>query len=423
MENQEYADWSLEVHERLGGDRVPFSGTIEITQRCNNRCVHCYNNLPLNDQAARQCELTYAEHCEILDEITGAGCLWVLFTGGEIFLRKDFLDIYSYAKRNGLLISLFTNGTLITPAIADYLVEWRPFSIEITLYGRSQQTYEQITGIPGSFERCMRGIRLLKERDLPLKLKTMALTLNKHEIWEMKRFVEQELGLEFKFDAILNPRYDCSQSPLEVRLTPAEVVELDLKDPDRITEWKEFCDKFNGHQLSAEPAEMIWRCGGGQNSFAIDPCGKLRMCILSFSDSYDLRQGSFQEGWEKFLYQIRQRKITRQTKCVSCKISDMCGICPANAELECKDAEAPVDFLCQVAHLRANCLGIPIEPHGQCEYCEGGSGYAEIIRTAEKLIRTESSKLIRDAEFGKRRKELKDLEIEGLRNLEINGLM
>ena len=64
----------------------------------------------------------------------------------------------------------------------------------------------------------------------------------------------------------------------------------------------------------------------------------------------------------------------------------MCGICPANAELECKDAEAPVDFLCQVAHLRANCLGIPIEPHGECEYCEGGSGYAEIMRAVEKLL-------------------------------------
>ena len=389
MEIQEYADWSLEVHNRLCGERVPFSGTIEITQRCNNRCVHCYNNLPLNDHDVRRRELTYKEHCRILDEIMQSGCLWLLFTGGEIFLRKDFLDIYTYARRNGFLISLFTNGTLITPAIADYLAEWRPFSIEITLYGRTQQTYEQVTGVPGSFERCLNGIRLLMERELPLKLKTMAITLNKHEIWEMKRFVEQELQLNFKFDAILNPRNDCSQSPLEVRLTPAEVVELDLKDPDRIAEWKEFCDKFDGHHLSTDQAEMIWRCGGGQNSFAIDPYGMLQMCILAFSETYDLRHGSFQKGWERYLFQIRQKKKTRQTKCASCRIAAMCGICPANAELECMDAETPVDFLCQVAHLRAYCFGLPIEPHGRCEYCEGGSGYAEITRTAEKLIRTE----------------------------------
>ncbi|NIO49814.1 MAG: hypothetical protein GTN73_10330 [Candidatus Aminicenantes bacterium] len=78
------------------------------------------------------------------------------------------------------------------------------------------------------------------ERGLPLKLKTMALTINKHEIWQMKRFVEEELGLEFKFDAMINPRIDCSQSPLNARLTPEEVVALDLLDPKRVTEWRKF---------------------------------------------------------------------------------------------------------------------------------------------------------------------------------------
>ena len=71
-----------------------------------------------------------------------------MFTGGEIFARRDFLDIYTYAKRKGFLITLFTNGTLITPRIADYLAAWRPFAIEITLYGRTKDTYERLTGIP-----------------------------------------------------------------------------------------------------------------------------------------------------------------------------------------------------------------------------------------------------------------------------------
>jgi len=247
MEIQEYSDWSLGIHNLSVTKRVPISGSIEITQRCNNKCVHCYNNLPLKDQAARQKELSCTEYCRILDQIVEAGCLWLLLSGGEIFARKDVLDIYTYARQKGLLVTLFTNGTLITPEIADYLVKWRPFSIEITLYGKTQQTYEKITGIPGSFDRCMQGIRLLQERGLPLKLKTMAITHNKHEIWDMKRFVENELGLDFKFDAIINPRFDCSQSPLEVRLTPAEVVELDLKDPVRIADWKEFAGQYVGH--------------------------------------------------------------------------------------------------------------------------------------------------------------------------------
>src|ERR1035437_1714272 len=104
----------------------------------------------MGDLAAKHCELTYEEHCRILDEVAEAGCLWLLFTGGEIFARKDFLEIYTYAKKQGFLITLFTNGNLITPQIADYLVEWRPFSIEITLYGATRETYEALTGVRGS---------------------------------------------------------------------------------------------------------------------------------------------------------------------------------------------------------------------------------------------------------------------------------
>ena len=140
-----------------------------------------------------------------------------------IFARKDFLDIYTEAKKRGFLITLFTNGTMITPRIADHLAEYRPFAIEITLYGATRETYETLTQIPGSFDRCMKGIRLLQERSLPLKLKTVPTTINFHEVFEMKRFAEQDLGVEFKFDPLLNPRTDCSQSPLAVRLSPEQV--------------------------------------------------------------------------------------------------------------------------------------------------------------------------------------------------------
>ena len=370
MEIQGYTDWSLGVHQRVTAQRVPISGTIDVTTRCNLTCAHCYNNLPLGDHEARLSELTYEEHCRILDEITEAGCLWLLCTGGEIFARKDFLDIYTYAKQKGLLITLFTNGTLITPEIAEYLVEWRPFSIEITLYGRTKKTYERVTCIPGSYERCMRGIRLLTERGLPLKLKTMAITLNKHEIWDMKRFVDEDLGLELKFDAMINCRIDCSKRPLAVRLSPEEVVELDLQEPKRIAEWKRFAAQFNGPVRTPEHSNQLYHCGGGVNSFAINPSGMLSACVLSCEDNYDIREGSFQQGWEEFLLKVHQKKITRPTKCVKCEIRPMCGMCPANGELENRDPEEPVDFLCQVAHLRAYALGLPVAPHGECEYCK-----------------------------------------------------
>jgi radical SAM protein with 4Fe4S-binding SPASM domain len=339
----------------------------------------------MEDSGARQSELSYEEHCRILDEITENGCLWLLYTGGEIFAREDFLDIYTYARQKGLLVTLFTNGTLITPQVADHLARLTPFSIEITLYGRTKKTYERITGVPGSFEKCLRGIRLLRERDLPLRIKTMAVTANKHEIWEMKQFVRQELGLEFRFDAMINPRFDRSQLPLAFRLTPAEVVELDLFDSARIDAWKSFACQYNGPAHSSAGCDEMYHCGGGINSFCISPQGKVSLCELSRFHGCDLRQQSFKDAWENSLLSVRRKKISRTSKCVSCGIKAMCGMCPANGELEKGDPESPVDFLCQVAHLRSYALGIQVGPHGECEYCIGGSKYGQMMGLADYL--------------------------------------
>ena len=385
MKHQSYAEFSLGLQQRLFAHRIPVIGAIEVTKRCPLECSHCYNNLPMGDQEARRRELTYEEHCRLLDEITEAGCLWLLYTGGEILARKDFLDIYTYAKQKGLFITLFTNGTLITPQIADYLVDWRPFAIEITLYGRTKETYERLTGIPGSYDRCLRGIRLLTERSLPLKLKTVGVTINKHEIWAMKQFAEEELGLEFKFDSMINARIDCSQSPLAVRLTPEEIVGLDLQDPERASEWKTMQENFGRPMLPPERNEEVYHCGGGISSFAVDPEGKMTICVLSHRDTYDLRTGSFREGWDSFLFKVREKKITRITKCTACGIKAMCTMCPANGELEHGDPEEPVDFFCHVTHLRAHALDLPVPPHGDCAYCEGGTGYGELVRSAEAL--------------------------------------
>ncbi len=371
METSSYSDFSLNLHKRGMAQRVPLSGIIETSRRCPMDCVHCYNRLPLEDREAQRQELTYEEHCHLLDEIVEAGCLWLLYSGGEIFARRDFLDIYTYAKKKGLLITLFTNGVLLTPKIADYLVAWRPFAIEITLYGRTKETYERITRSPGSFERCLRGIQLLRERNLPLKLKTMAITLNKHEIEEMKRFAREELGVEFRFDAMINPRIDSSSTPLAVRLKPEEVVGLDLEDPQRMAEWKRIMEILPSPEGSYEPGGQLYICGAGQYSFSVDPQGRLKNCLLSPQEGYSIRKGNFREGWDRFLLQERQKKTTRLTKCLPCGIKRLCGMCPVNGELEAGGPEEPVEFLCNVAHLRAQALGVYPKPHGECKYCEG----------------------------------------------------
>jgi radical SAM protein with 4Fe4S-binding SPASM domain len=379
-----YSAFSEAFSGRLADRRVPLSGTIEVTRRCPLTCQHCYNNLSMSDADAHSRELSFDELCRLMDDMADAGTLWLLLTGGEIFARHDFLDIYTYAKKKGFLITLFTNGTLVTERIADYLSAWRPFAIEITLYGATAETYERLTGVPGSFEKCMRGIRLLRERGLPLALKTVAVSTNRHEIPSMQAFAD-ELGVAFKFDSMINPRVDCSQSPLDVRLTPEESVAMDLADPKRSDEWLQFAEGVRRALEAAPASDTMYQCGGGVSAFAIDPYGRMSICVLSEAHKYDIRSGTFREGWDTFLLQQRSKRVTRPTKCVSCALKSSCGMCPANGELESGDAETPVDYLCHVAHLRAQAMGMDITPHGDCEYCEGGARHALIVESAAKL--------------------------------------
>src|SRR5208283_3686343 len=379
-----YGEFSNQVHLRQQGRRAPTEVSIEVTHRCPLECQHCYNNLPMSDTHARLQELSLAEYTTLFDELVEAGCLWILFTGGEIFARKDFLDIYTEAKKKGFIITLFTNGTMITPRIADHLVEYRPFAIEITLYGATRETYETLTQIPGSFDRCMNGIKLLMERGLPLKLKTVPTTVNYHEVYEMKRFAEEELGVEFKFDPLVNPRTDCSQSPLNVRLTPEQAVALEFRDPVRMSEYGKLFEQERAIAHRPMPNKR-YTCGGGHNGCAIDPTGRMTICVLSHQDGYDIRTGSFREGWEGRLQEIRAIPSTRETICTKCEIRSLCSMCAANGELENGDAESPVDFLCQVAHLRAFSIGLEVPKHGDCPCCAGGAHHAELVESAERL--------------------------------------
>lgn len=384
IESGTYTEFSANLHNRVNSMQVPVNVTLEVTDRCPLDCVHCYNNLPMDDRAARAREMSTADIKRVMDELVDLGCIWLLLSGGEIFARHDFLEIYTYAKTKGFLVTLFTNGTMITERIADYLVEYPPFAIEITLYGATKETYEALTGIPGSYEKCLRGIKLLIDRKLPLKLKTVAVSINVHELGMMQEIAES-LGLEFKFDAMMNPRIDCSQSPLAVRLSPAEIVALDLGDPTRVADYQRIARDL----VRPLPAEgelgTVYNCGGGVNSFAIDPYGNMTICVLSHFDEYNVRDGSMREGWETFLRKVRAKKATKITKCTRCALTGFCGSCPASSELEANDPEAPVDFLCQVAHLRAELFDITVPEHGECEYCVNGSHRDRIDELAAQV--------------------------------------
>jgi radical SAM protein with 4Fe4S-binding SPASM domain len=337
-------------NQRLEGKRIPLKLTMEVTERCNLRCVHCYINRPASDAQARQREMSLARIADILDQAADLGTLWLLLTGGEPLLRPDLEDIYLYAKRKGFLTTLFTNGTLMTPALADLLAEWPPEIVEITLYGRTRETYEKVTGVPGSYDRCMRGIDLLLDRGVKLGLKTVVMTHNLHEFGEIRRFAEDR-DLRFRYDPVIRPRLqdDHKPDPRALRISPEEVVALEEAQPGGGEEWVRLRDKYAHVPASAE----LYGCNAGIKVAHVDSFGHMRLCMGAVADSFDLAQGEMRDAWNSWAYEVRARTFTKDFACRHCDKAILCGRCPGFAQLENGDPESPVDYMCRIAHLRA----------------------------------------------------------------------
>jgi len=335
-----YRDFSLDFHEKMGQKSIPIFGQMELTFRCNLKCVHCYITQSEDDK-----ELTFQEIKEIIDQIHKAGCLWLSFTGGEPFVRDDFLDIYQYVKRKGFLISILTNATLLTPKIVDFLAKEPPFSIEISLYGITEETYERISQVKGSFDMAMKGIELIAERDLPFKIKTTALNLNFQELDRIQQYTEK-LGVEFQLGDILFPKLDGSQKPFEYRLSTEVVIDLERFYPS-----SEDCQPYT--ELESPPPDHLFRCAAGISSFHISPYGKLIFCTYMRQPHFDLRKGSFVQGFYSLYPEIRSVRYGTNSKCRDCKIYYFCHKCPGQIDPEKSDREQPIEYFCELAHKRA----------------------------------------------------------------------
>lgn len=328
-------------------------GQFELTHRCNLRCQHCYI---VNDTKKK--ELTYKEFCRILDEIYREGCLWLCLTGGEPLLRKDFLDIYSYAYKKGFIITIFTNVTLFNKELAEYLKKFPPFCLDVTLNSVTQKTYELITQTPGSFEKAMRGIKLICKYKLPLRLKCQAMTLNFDEIPLMRKFY-QELGVKFRCSILIDPRIDGSTQPCSLRLPMGKI--LELEDNKEVIEGRDEVEDSFKEELQAGgegeillPSDNLFRCPGGTWAFYVSPFGELFFCNSVRKPSLDLHKYSFKQGFYELFPSIRSAKFKTESKCRTCSLWHLCLRCPGKAQLECGDPEAPIEYYCQLACIRAN---------------------------------------------------------------------
>ena len=328
-------------------NRIPLSGSLDLTRSCNLRCVHCYLGDAREAGKYHEKELSTSEWLTLIDEITDAGCLYLLITGGEPLLRADFTKIYSHAKKNGLFVTVFTNGTMITDRVLDLFRDLPPQVVEISLYGATASTCERITGVKGSYEKCLQGIRRLLDHGINLELKTVLITYNRHEFFDMKNMA-RDYGVKFRFDPAIFPRFNGDKTPMRLRVSTREAIEKEFSDDERLRKWREYFEKTR--QLPA--GDELYNCGAGVTSFHIDARGGLQPCLMITDLRYDLMGGSFLEGWNGVMPQIMDRKVEASFACNRCEKRTLCGFCPAFFRLENGAEDCCSEYLCAVGQGR-----------------------------------------------------------------------
>ena len=256
---------------------------MELTERCNNNCVHCYINLPATDFQAKRRELSLWRIKQILKEAVSLGCMVVRFTGGEPLLRKDFRQIYIFARKQGLRVLLFTNATLITKEMAE-LFKRLPLleKIEVSVFGLKKSSYEGSTRTAGSFAKAMAGIKLLLEMNIPFAVKGALLPANRNELNEFKSWAAALPGMDAPtkvsmfFD--LRCRRDEKNNELikKIRIQPLEGLKiLAAKKEVYIKTMRHLYADFN--RLTGD---RLFSCGVGCLGGCVDAYGFFQPCMM-----------------------------------------------------------------------------------------------------------------------------------------------
>ncbi len=367
---------------------------IELTERCNNACIHCLINRPEHDADARACEMDTALVKDVLQQAADLGCLTVRFTGGEPLLRDDFTELYLYARRLGLRAILFTNARRITPELAQLLARIPPGRVvEVTVYGMHAESYDAAAASRGAFAEFWRGVELLREYKIPFIVKQSVLPPNRHEIAEFEAFaatlprMEKLPGYAMNFE--LRARRD---NPAKnrfiqtLRLTPDETVAMLARDPNYRKSMREFAGKFMG-----PPGDKLFNCGAG-HGVCVDAYGNAQMCMglrhpgmvydlrvdchceerslrrsnphiakLEIASQKPLAMTPLHHALAEFFPRLRETRATNPdylARCGRCFLKGLCEQCPAKSWQEHGTLDTPVEYLCEVAHAQARYLGL-----------------------------------------------------------------
>jgi radical SAM protein with 4Fe4S-binding SPASM domain len=341
-------DWTLGFRARAHRERIPVSATLELTQRCNLRCRHCY----LGDQDAQHArgsqERTTAAVQDSLREWAQAGCLYLLITGGDPMIRPDFPEIYRTACELGLVVTVFCDGLLVDDAIIALFREYPPRKVEVSIYGATPAVYDRVTRVSGSYVRAWSGIDRLCESGIRVGLKTMLLSLNEHELDAMEAQAS-ERGLSFRYDSAVSPCLATgAQMPLDLRVSPERVIEHDFATPARRKQWLERYEQMAGQKVG----DRLYPCGAGATGFCADPFGALAPCLMTTRYAVSPDGRPFSQVWGEELGHIQDLKRGRDDSCLAGKLRGACVHCPAMNYLETGDEEEESEYTEIIANLR-----------------------------------------------------------------------
>jgi len=329
--------------------RLPLSGLLDLTYRCNLSCRHCWLNLPAGS-AEKSRELSYDEILHLVQEARKMGCREWALSGGEPMLREDFTAIFDFITSHSASYSLNTNGTLITPAIARLMK--RPGDKMVALYGATAEVHDHVTRVPGSFEATMRGMAHLRQVGAGFTVQLVPMQSSIHQFDQMVALAQSlsphiRVGAPWLWLRADGDRHKNEEIKRQ-RLSPPDILRV---NETRFSEPPTGLQAHSGLAATGD-ALPLFACLDHRDEFHIDAYGGMSFCLFIKNPKwrYDLRRGTFQQAWEEFIPALAGVQMPEAgVVCTECSRRRECAWCPAYAYLEERTDTAPITYLCAVA--------------------------------------------------------------------------
>lgn len=320
-----------------------YSVIFELTPRCNLNCVHCY----LNEHHAGR-ELSYDEIIEIIDILYEKEVLFLTFTGGDIFTRKDFLDIYIYAKKKGFIIELYTNGVLIDRKTIEIFRKYPPLLVDISLYGSCEETFYRVTGVKGAFARVLQNIQNMLDAGIRVSMKAPVLNLYYEELPGIKE-IANRFGIPFRTGFEIFPSIDNDDRVQQYAVSPEDSLRYEFAEFEKRP--RTFGEDYDAEAVDLIKERPLFRCKLGRASCAIDYEGRMCPCMSFRRAGKHLTRENFDQIWDSFS-EYPKMKASKNYRCLRCKAYDFCDICPAMMQFIHSDLEYVDEHFCKTAKAR-----------------------------------------------------------------------